>query len=488
MRGLCERAPRILRMGAVMLIGLAMLLQGALARSLNIEILPVGYVLSPDEVIDTLGRDVIRPGVANQSACAITLPDMEAAVSRRDDPVALLLSNAPEVLDDRVLPRGRGILAAADVPAGKVRLLVSHTNAYPLAEDYVLRMHNPGEEIADVVLDARATARQNPIAGAFAADTTVGGALVRAFLDLERNGPAVGWRVVDGDRRSRLRVIDTATGRVRAELSVASRRGAVDGAPVARVSADGAWLFIDTVEGVWVFDVREAPVRTRVGSRLRDVRFAGGRGRALLGVSRQSALAFSLPDIRGGGVSSRAPVGFSDVIDTIALSSGTRLFSLAAVPPMRRLPALRPTASPTPNPALKEGAWRLSAWGPGQATPTVIDLVKRVDLEKCDGASRPRIAVSPDDRWLAIVHGRRAWVLRTDELTVQHEIFPPGLASGAAFSADGSQLLTVLDERLLCWRLANRSQRFLLDGQMRLPGPAQIATAPRPSFAVSGER
>ncbi|NDD30981.1 MAG: hypothetical protein EB084_22225 [Proteobacteria bacterium] len=294
--------------------------------------------------------------------------------------------------------------------------------------------------------------------------------------------------VVDGDRRSRLRVIDTATGRVRAELSVASRRGAVDGAPVARVSADGAWLFIDTVEGVWVFDVREAPVRTRVGSRLRDVRFAGGRGRALLGVSRQSALAFSLPDIRGGGVSSRAPVGFSDVIDTIALSSGTRLFSLAAVPPMRRLPALRPTASPTPNPALKEGAWRLSAWGPGQATPTVIDLVKRVDLEKCDGASRPRIAVSPDDRWLAIVHGRRAWVLRTDELTVQHEIFPPGLASGAAFSADGSQLLTVLDERLLCWRLANRSQRFLLDGQMRLPGPAQIATAPRPSFAVSGER
>ena len=205
MRGLCERAPRILRMGAVMLIGLAMLLQGALARSLNIEILPVGYVLSPDEVIDTLGRDVIRPGVANQSACAITLPDMEAAVSRRDDPVALLLSNAPEVLDDRVLPRGRGILAAADVPAGKVRLLVSHTNAYPLAEDYVLRMHNPGEEIADVVLDARATARQNPIAGAFAADTTVGGALVRTFLDLERNGPAVGWRVVDGDRRRLIR-------------------------------------------------------------------------------------------------------------------------------------------------------------------------------------------------------------------------------------------------------------------------------------------
>ena len=32
----------------------------------------------------------------------------------------------------------------------------------------------------DVVLDASATARQNPIAGAFAADTTVGGALVRA--------------------------------------------------------------------------------------------------------------------------------------------------------------------------------------------------------------------------------------------------------------------------------------------------------------------
>lgn len=171
-----------------------------LARTLNLEVMPVGYRMSEDEVLDTLGRNVVRPGVANQAAGALRLLDMEATTRRRENPAWLVLSNAPEVLDEVSMPKARGVLVSADVPAGPGSLLASHSNLHPLAQDLVLRIINRADEPADIYINPRATAQQNLIPGAYSVDAAVGGLLARSYLDALHAPPAVGWSPPDGDR------------------------------------------------------------------------------------------------------------------------------------------------------------------------------------------------------------------------------------------------------------------------------------------------
>lgn len=190
-----------MRAGVAVALTLAVLLGGvAFGRALNLEVMPDGYVLSPDEVIDTLGRNVVRAGVANKRAGALTLPDIEATATRCETPELLLLSNTPEILNETSLPRGRGVLVKANVPAGKIRVLASHSNQYPLSQDLILRMTNTSDQIADVLLEPRAEARQDPRPGAFAADATVGGVLARAYIDAANAPAPLGWHPPDGDR------------------------------------------------------------------------------------------------------------------------------------------------------------------------------------------------------------------------------------------------------------------------------------------------
>lgn len=171
------------------------------ARPLGWERLPVGYQISPDELLDTIGHGSIRSGTANESRGALLLPRMAAAAARLEAPPRLLLSNAPEVLSNTSLPRLRGILLKADLPAGETRVLVSHANLQQRPLDLVLRMENRGEGPAEVVLEPRASAAHNPVPGASRLDAHVGGFLATQFLKdvLALQARPSPWRPADGD-------------------------------------------------------------------------------------------------------------------------------------------------------------------------------------------------------------------------------------------------------------------------------------------------
>ncbi len=182
----------------------AMLLLGSLpcfARTLNLQTLPSGYVMTPSEVIDTFGHNVVKPGIANESRGALLLPDVNEQSRRRTNPAWLLFSNSPEILNHGTLPAGRGVLVSADVPAGHGRLLLSHSNQQPFPEDFVLRIVNRGEYPAVVSLDPRAHACQDPIPGAFSMDAMVGGNLAQRFFYSLRHVSHAMWQPIDGDHR-----------------------------------------------------------------------------------------------------------------------------------------------------------------------------------------------------------------------------------------------------------------------------------------------
>lgn len=307
--------------------------------------------------------------------------------------------------------------------------------------------------------------------------------------------------VVDGAARGRVRVLDGLTGAVLSEARVGSRRRGLTAFPSACLSSDGAWAFIDTARGTRVLEVGSGHLLdanlTLSGVTVRQVVGGGGDPFALVG---DRVVSFRLLDRRRatGVITASTRLSLSDVADIAAARDGARLFAIAAVPPMRALPPPAPAPRPAkrgrppapspsspPNPALREGPWRLVRWAMGASKVQAVDLVRRVDLEKVSAAEPPRLALSPDGRRLALVYGMRAWIIDAETLEVRCEIFPPGLAAGAVFSADGDALLTVVDQSLLCIRLANRSWRTLLPGQMRLLSAPLIAVSRRPAAVAS---
>lgn len=180
------------------------------ARLLNWDRIPLGYVLSREEIVANLGPSAVRTGVANESRSSLALPAFEATRTRRTRPAWLFFSNSPEVLSPTSMPKRRGLLASADVPAGEGRVLVSHANLHPLPQDFVLRMTNLGDLPAEVVLDPRVSYRQSPISGTWRMDAAVGGALATDFLRALKAGPPLGWRPPDGEKKRIIRQRETS--------------------------------------------------------------------------------------------------------------------------------------------------------------------------------------------------------------------------------------------------------------------------------------
>lgn len=180
-------------------------LQPSCAHLLNWDRVPLGYVLSKDEVVANFGSGAVRTGVANESRSYLRLPPLEATTRRRSDPAWLFFSNSPEFLNPTSLPGRRGLLAAAEVPVGSGRVLVSHGNYHPMAMDYVLRMTNAGDTPAEVVLDPRVSSRENLIPATYRVDAAVGGFLAETYLKAVKVPPPLGWRPADGERKRILR-------------------------------------------------------------------------------------------------------------------------------------------------------------------------------------------------------------------------------------------------------------------------------------------
>jgi hypothetical protein len=292
--------------------------------------------------------------------------------------------------------------------------------------------------------------------------------------------------IVDGNARSRLRVFDGFTAEVLDQVEFKGRKLTVDGPPVAALSADGGRVFVQCADSTRVYDLarrrflpRPLPMRCSV---------LGG-GAAILAVSGSAGLAFA-PRGTAYALTERVPLGLSRLADAAALADGSRLIAAGPVPPMRTLPESasplpgQARATPTPNPALREGPWTLVSWSPGQP-PRRIDLVKKGDVEKVSSAGPGQLATSPDRKQVALVYARRAWILAPDSLAVRWEIYPPGVASGAGFTADSANLLTVLGHSLLSVHLADRRRRTLVRDQLPFQRAPTIVAGPRPDGPIS---
>lgn len=301
--------------------------------------------------------------------------------------------------------------------------------------------------------------------------------------------------VVDGNDRSRLRILDTMSGHTTFETAFQKRRLRPAGLPVISLTSDDRLLFVQTQSGVRVFDVQAQRFFPRP---LRWARcpfpfVVGGTARKLMTLcphfyecmaavfSRRSDFAATARTLRA----------IADVAAAAVMRDASQLLAVAAMPPERTLPRSKPlrvrpgapTPAPTalPNPALREGPWRLEAWRPNERVSRRIDLIHMVDVEKLTPTRLPALATSPDNRWFALLFGTRAYVFHPDTLQVQWEIYLPDACDGAAFTADSQGLLTVdEDGSLLLVHMANRACNVIVPRQLRTARYPIVVAAPRP--------
>jgi hypothetical protein len=169
------------RAGSLALVGTVVWAAAAWGRTLNCELLRVGYELDAEEMRDTLGRScvVAEPGGRSQ----LRLPPIEASEARQDEPRSLLLSNNPEVLDGDSMPRRSGVLVSARLDSGGFRVLASHTNLNPLGYDLFLRVRSASDEAATVEVHKHCAATASLIPGTQRLDCGVGASLLTAYSD-----------------------------------------------------------------------------------------------------------------------------------------------------------------------------------------------------------------------------------------------------------------------------------------------------------------
>jgi hypothetical protein len=239
--------------------------------------------------------------------------------------------------------------------------------------------------------------------------------------------------VVDGDRSSKLRVLDSASGREIASHPFENRVLLLGGGPVVHLTADDNWLLIDTYDypsaaaGVRVFDVRRERFAS-LGLRSRACgapAFASARDGTLFAVCPHLAQELApLAPAPGEFIErAQAPTAVADAADVLASSDGSRLY------------ILEKTGSP----------WRLVEWTRKETAVRERDLRQALDLPP-DAAGRGGHAwmdVSPDGKTLGLVTGRSAWILEAQTLRVLHKVDLPSPSEGARFSPDGQELLTL---------------------------------------------
>jgi len=240
--------------------------------------------------------------------------------------------------------------------------------------------------------------------------------------------------VVDGDKSSRLRVLDAATGGELASHPFENRVLLIGGGHVLHLTADDGWLLLKTYDyaaaaaGIRVFDVKRARFAT-LGLRSRACGaplFASARDGTLFSVCPNLAQRLQPLSPAPGEFIERARVSTSiaEIADVGLSPDGTRLYMLEQA----------------------DGSqWRLAEWTMGESSVHEHDLHRLLDgAPAAPGNAGPAwMDVSPDGRMLGIVRGRRAWVLERQTMRVMHQVELPSPADGALFSLDSADLLSL---------------------------------------------
>jgi len=240
--------------------------------------------------------------------------------------------------------------------------------------------------------------------------------------------------IVDGDRSSKLRVLDAASGKEIASQAFENRVLVLGGGPVVHLTADDNWLLIKTYDypsaaaGVRVFDVKRGRFAT-LGLRSRACGaplFASTRDGTLFSVCPNLAQRLQPLSPAPGEFIERARVStpIAEIADVGLSPDGTRLYILEQA----------------------DGSqWRLVEWTMGESSVREHDLHRLLDgAPSAPGSGAPAwMDVSPDGRMLGIVRGRRAWILEGQTMRMMHQVELPSPADGALFSLDGEELLSV---------------------------------------------
>jgi len=241
--------------------------------------------------------------------------------------------------------------------------------------------------------------------------------------------------IIDGDRSSKLRVLDAVSGKETASQPFENRVLLLGGGPVVHLTADDNWLLIKTYDypsaaaGVRVFDVKRGRFAT-LGMRSRACGaplFASARDGTLFSVCPNSAQRLQPLAPAPGEFIERARVSTSiaEVADVARSPDGTRLCILEQ--------------------AADGAQWRLVEWTMGESSVREHDLRRLLDgAPAAPGNGGPAwMDVSPDGKMLGIVRGRRAWILERQTMRMMHQVELPSPAEGALFSLDGADLLSL---------------------------------------------
>ncbi len=311
--------------------------------------------------------------------------------------------------------------------------------------------------------------------------------------------------VVDGGEQSRLRIIDPRTGQITKETDFSGRLLTPYGQPLLTLLPGNRWLFVQTRRGTRLYDLRANRFLKRTVPGFRGT-IVGGSQTVACGVERQRVCLFRIQPTGALRCFRSLTLPFSIAVAT-ALPDASRVYAASDVPRMRSVPVAHDAtpakaarsgkrrrtaaspkrrspahaqATPTPNPALREGPWELADWCPERGSAHLVDLVPRTDLRKVSPSPLPVLTASPDGRFLALLYGTGAWTLNPTTLDVQARLFLPAHAHGLAWTPRDGRILTVIGHGLAAIRLANHSIRELVPDGISVVGQVTIVAAPAP--------
>jgi len=288
--------------------------------------------------------------------------------------------------------------------------------------------------------------------------------------------------IVDGDTKSRLRMLNAATRQPIAEQIFYHRLLLLGGGPTVHLTADDRWLFAKTYDyaaaakGIRVFDIANRRF-TPVGLRDRDcndVNFASARDGRLIAICPgflQELQPLS-PNVPGEWTGSKVPTSIESPADSTLTSDGDVLYALGY------FEAGRP--------------WLLNRWTRGQPQASVRDLRDVLDIHgdipDPRGRAVPAMALSPDAKTFAVVAGPHIWLVDSATMHVVGHWLESSPVDRPAFTRDGKEILAMrhLDggrAELLRMSTSTRDiTRVPLDhlGMNFIAGAATFIVAPAP--------
>lgn len=243
--------------------------------------------------------------------------------------------------------------------------------------------------------------------------------------------------IADGDAKSRLRILDAASGQQIAEHRFEHRALLPGRKPTIHLTADGRWLLISTYDyaadakGIRIFDVENGsflPVGLR-GRGCDNGKFASARNGVLIelcaNVLRELSMSASAPGDSAEtakidtGIESPAALSFSP--------DGKDLYVLGEIE--------------------ADGSWSLSHWQRGGTFSIEHDLRKLLNItdEISDprGRAVPALALSPDGTRLAVSAGPHLWLLDRKSLRVTDRQTLGAIVGSLVFTDDGGELLAM---------------------------------------------